>query len=341
MDLPLVDVVVITYNHKKFIAQTIESVLMQKTTFRYRIIIGDDCSSDGAQAIIREYAHANPDVIETILLSENIGIHSRNSVTIQCLRRCEANYIALLEGDDYWVDPYKLQKQVDFMQANPECTLVFHPVQVISGIDNEVISFHSHDSSGGYIKKDTPNHYVKKETLILNGGSFVSTPSMLFRGDILRNLPEWYFTAHAGDYALVLWALARGDVYFINDVMAAYRRGVQGSAVSQNKELPFEDKFWIYKNLVSTLLEFNTYTKSRFETPVKERLSNVLYGFLVSYSHAERRHRLKAYTVFGRHIKFPQRKEIWLGLFPCFKPVFSFFGLIKGKAGNLSRFIKF
>jgi hypothetical protein len=127
----------------------------------------------------------------------------------------------------------------------------------------------------------------------------------------------------------------------MNNVMAAYRHGVPGSAVSRNKDLPFEDVFKIYKNFVSTLHEFDKYTEKKFTNTVKERISNTLYGFLVSNSHAERRHRLKAYTVFGRHIKFPQRKEIWLSLFPCFKPVFSLFGLIKGKAGSLSRFIKF
>ncbi|MCF6185625.1 MAG: glycosyltransferase, partial [Bacteroidales bacterium] len=116
-----VSILMLTYNHEKFIAQAIESVLMQKVSFNYELIIGDDCSQDNTQKIIREYQKKHPDIIKPVLRTKNIGA---NNNFVDIFKKATGKYIALLEGDDYWTDPNKLQKQVDFLEANPEYGIV-------------------------------------------------------------------------------------------------------------------------------------------------------------------------------------------------------------------------
>src|SRR6266542_522725 len=126
---PLVDVNLITYNHENFVAKAIESVLEQQTNFAYRLIIGDDCSTDNTQSIIRSYAQQYPERIQTLLALEHRGIEHQDRVGMQVLRLSTAKYVALLDGDDYWTDRHKLQKQVDFLNTNTEFALCFHNVK--------------------------------------------------------------------------------------------------------------------------------------------------------------------------------------------------------------------
>src|SRR4030042_2430256 len=117
---PLVDVAMGTYNHEKFSAQALESVLSQRTNFSYRIIISDDCSTDNTRAIIMSYAEKHPGKIITIFPQKHVGLLHPDRPFIKVLKQCTAKYIALLEGDDYWTEPYKLQKQVDFLKTHAD-----------------------------------------------------------------------------------------------------------------------------------------------------------------------------------------------------------------------------
>ena len=116
----LVSVCMITYNHEKYIAQAIDSVIMQKTNFDYEIVIGEDCSTDRTREIVLEYKTKHPDKIKLLLQEKNVGMMQN---FIDTLKACSGKYIALLEGDDYWTDPNKLQKQVDFLEVNTEYAL--------------------------------------------------------------------------------------------------------------------------------------------------------------------------------------------------------------------------
>lgn len=116
MRSPLVSVWMITYNQEKYIAQAIESVLMQKTTFDFEIVIGEDCSTDDTRKIVKQYQLKNPQKINAIYQSINVG--ARRNAYEFALPQCRGRYIACLEGDDYWTDPDKLQKQVDFLESN-------------------------------------------------------------------------------------------------------------------------------------------------------------------------------------------------------------------------------
>ena len=134
----LVSIITVTYNHKNYIRECLDSFLMQKTNFKFEILIHDDASNDGTTEIIKEYEQKYPDIIKPIYETENqfskgISISRRYNFP-----RVKGKYVAVCEGDDYWTDSYKLQKQVDFLEANPDYSICFHPVRVIyDGFDME------------------------------------------------------------------------------------------------------------------------------------------------------------------------------------------------------------
>src|SRR5271157_2282730 len=114
--MKLVSVFMITYNHEKFVGQAIESIVTQKVNFDFELIIGEDCSTDNTLDICNKYAKQYPDIIKLFPSEKNYGMMGN---TVRVLYACTGKYIAMCEGDDYWCDPYKLQKQIDFLEANP------------------------------------------------------------------------------------------------------------------------------------------------------------------------------------------------------------------------------
>lgn len=139
---PKVSVSIITYNHVNYIAQAIESVLKQQVDFTYEIIIGDDYSTDGTQKILQHYQKKYPDIIQLVLHPKRYeGVPGRlNNITN--LYSCRGQYVALLDGDDYWISENKLQTQVDFLDQNPDYTLAFHEIKVVSE-EHESDTFYS------------------------------------------------------------------------------------------------------------------------------------------------------------------------------------------------------
>src|SRR6516164_8232942 len=117
-----VSVFMITYNHGKYISEAIESIVSQKTNFEFELVIGEDCGPDDTRAICEQYAAKYPDIINLLPSDKNYGPMGN---TIRVMYACTGKYVALCEGDDYWTDPYKLQKQVDFLEANPDFSICF------------------------------------------------------------------------------------------------------------------------------------------------------------------------------------------------------------------------
>lgn len=141
---PLVSVVTITYNHERYIAKCIEGVLMQRVAFPMEFIIGEDCSTDGTRAICEEYARKYPELIKLITSDSNIGY---NPNELRAMKAARGKYIAYCEGDDFWTDPLKLQKQVDFMESHPDYSVCFHRCR------------HYYDKDGKY-RDDTCNRVL-------------------------------------------------------------------------------------------------------------------------------------------------------------------------------------
>ena len=204
---PLVSVRVVTYNHEKYITQCLEGILMQKTDFPFEVIIGEDCSTDGTRQIVLSYEKRYPEKIKVLLPAQNLG-SLRNSLQIQ--QTCQGKYQAMCEGDDYWIDPLKLQKQVNFMEAHPAVSLCYHNAFIL-------------DESLGVTRLflETP----VKEMLSFEDICPMTTPtaSALARSEILATLPEWRLNVWGGDVLFRLWCAQHGSVGYLSDIMSVYR----------------------------------------------------------------------------------------------------------------------
>ncbi|WP_294199952.1 glycosyltransferase [uncultured Chryseobacterium sp.] len=220
---PTVAVYMITYNQEKFIQQSIESVMNQKTNFNYKLFIGEDCSTDNTRAICISLKEKYPDKIHLVLNENNLGA-TKNAKNIFSLSfGSHADYIALIEGDDYWTDPLKLQKQVDFLEKNKEYSMCFHRTDELY-VNGEI-------KTSGYTESDTHEKTFTLSDLFI--GNFIHTPSVIFRNSI--SIPDWTKDACIGDYIIWLYAAEKGKIKYLPDSMAVYRSGV-GIWSSQDKE---------------------------------------------------------------------------------------------------------
>lgn len=207
MSKPKVSIVSISYNQEKYIAEALESFVAQQTDFDFEVIIADDCSIDRTAAIIREYAKTYPEIIKPIFGENNIGVQLN---LIKALKAAQGQYIALCEGDDYWTDSTKLQKQAVFLDENPEYGLCFHPVKVL--FENSEM-------------KDFIYPVVTKESKFTLEGllkeNFIQTNSVMYRKQKYDNLPANILPM---DWYLHLFHAKSGKIGFINTVMSVYRR---------------------------------------------------------------------------------------------------------------------
>ncbi len=215
---PHVSVWVITYNHARFIGQCLDSILMQKTDFAFEICLGEDESSDGTREICQDYARRYPDIIRLFLRDRNDperrgcqGVWQFNF--IQTFRACCGKYIAMCDGDDFWTDPMKLQKQVNFLNRHPDCSGCFHKIATV-------------DETGQILSPDMGYPIRRREKYcldyLLRYSNFSPMLSVVFRNrpDIA---PDWIRRAPFGDMIIHAGNLLHGDYGFIDQVMGSYR----------------------------------------------------------------------------------------------------------------------
>lgn len=207
---PLVSIRCTAYNHEKYIRDALEGFAMQKTNFKFEAVVHDDASTDNTAAIIQEYAEKYPDIIKPIFETENQFSKHDGSLTRIMNVACKGKYIALCEGDDYWIDPYKLQKQVDFMEAHTEYSMCFHQVRIEA---EEECLRHQYD-------KLEEREYTSEEIL---AEWTVPTCSALIKNEVIKYLPmDSNFIC--GDIVWFLTAGQIGRIYCINETMGVYRR---------------------------------------------------------------------------------------------------------------------
>lgn len=205
----MVSVCMITYNQEAYIAKAIESVLMQKCSFSYELVIGEDCSTDNTLRICNEYMSKNPNVIKVLHRNPNLGMSLNFQNT---LLTCQSKYVAICEGDDYWTDPYKLQKQVDFLESNLGFSFCFH---------NAVRIFENSNLKPRLFNSLEESHYHNFESLV-NRKWFIATASIVFRNSGIY-IPSWFQNAQNGDLLLELLLAKEGPFYYLPDVMSVYR----------------------------------------------------------------------------------------------------------------------
>lgn len=238
-NIPLVSVCMVSYNQEKFVKEALDSVLMQKTTFPIEIIVSDDCSSDTTPEILKDYAARFPGIVKPIFGTVNLGYPNNQR---RSLEAGQGKYIALCDCDDFWTDSYKLQKQVDYMETNPDCAICFHNVMNVYEGDAGTRSLMN--------PLDFPSELSTED--MINRKWFLPTNSELFRREYLT-FPAWYDSVLHIDYVLNLIISQFGKLHYMPDVMAVYRH----TSISVNAQ--HRDGEWGYmlfhSNTMKKILE--------------------------------------------------------------------------------------
>lgn len=269
--VPLVAIHCITYNHELYIRDCLEGFVMQKTNFKFVAIVHDDASTDGTAAIIKEYAEKYPDIIKPILETENQ--YSKKDGSIQrimsdAINATGAKYVAMCEGDDYWIDPYKLQKQVDFMEKHSVYVMCFHNVEVLSSNVEEEKNLYNHLETRCY----TDTEILSKWT--------VPTCSVLYRNNLLKQNPN-YKKIVFGDIFLFLRLAQYGKLYCINEKMAIYRRTSEGVSSGNKSQTVLLN---LYSRLARQYYYMSCYFKLNYDISKSCCLQSSEYCNYIIYS---------------------------------------------------------
>lgn len=269
-----VSVVILTYNQKAFIGKAIESALAQETDFDFEILVGDDCSTDGAQEVISSYQKNYPNKVKAVLHSKNLGQNGLFN-TIETLKLAQGKYIAPMDGDDYWTNTKKLQKQVDFMESHPDFSACFH---------NALVTYEDGSSSH---ELNTPGQktVVTIEDLIGEDEIwFMATSAVMFKNGLMY-YPEWFLQSTSGDIPRYVILAKQGPIGYVPGVMSVYRKNRGGVSFKDhyrdarflhnriqmyngiNKELDYQYDKFLKRNIsryYRMMLDARQYQKSYF-----------------------------------------------------------------------------
>ncbi len=276
---PTVSVCVQTYQHADFIKDCLDGILRQETSFPFEVLLGEDASTDGTREICKEYAQKYPDKVRLFLhhRENNIKINGKPTGRFNFLYNlysAKGKYVALCEGDDYWTDSLKLQKQVDFLEANPDYNICFHNVSVLF---NECKR----------LEPDLITRTVPETTDIsdLVGGNFIHTPSVILRNNF--SIPDWFTKSLIGDWSLYVIMLGDKKIFKINQRMGVYR--IHGtslwSSIDQVRRIRLTKESF---EMVEKNIDFPPETKRILRETVKKynKSSNrfkIFYSNLTSY----------------------------------------------------------
>lgn len=218
---PYISVMIITYNHERYISKAIESVLRQETSHSLEIVVSDDCSTDATRQIVWDYYKAHPQIIRYLFRPRNLGFQKN---FIETLKSCRGRYVAVLDGDDYWVPPDKITNQIELLEANPDCILCF----------GRAMEFHEDDRS------------VTRVVPCLNGQKFslndllkvdpIPTCTAVFRYDRMLEIPAWVEDMPMVDWVLWVLLAQNGSMIYLPKILGAYRKHSQGVWTSKSRE---------------------------------------------------------------------------------------------------------
>lgn len=297
----MVSVCCMVYNHEKYLRRCLDGFIMQKTDFRYEVLIHDDASTDGSADIIREYEKKYPDIIKTIYQKENQ--YSKGVAIDQTFLypMATGKYIALCEGDDYWCNEYKLQKQFDALEQHPECKMCVCKVMDI-------------DEAGSALGYYHPKFYVRsgvlqsKEFIELTEFWAFQTSSYFFINDkeyTGKERPHFINVTDVGDTPCMLYFGCKGAVYYIDDVMSCYRHGAPFSFNSNLKKQSTQYRIEHIKKQIRMYEEFDTYSENMYHDFCMHEI--VRYQFLINMINGNYRELFG--KIYQRHLLQLTRKE--------------------------------
>ncbi len=256
----------ITYNQEQYIGDAIEGFLMQETDFEYEILIGEDCSTDRTREIVDQYVKKYPHQIRLITSDVNVGARMNSQRLID---ESKGKYIAECEGDDYWIDPYKLQKQVDYMEANSDCSFCFHNAHIINANKKnkrkpkclllpQQIKLYANEKG---------NFSAGKLAVL----GFIPTASFFYPKHLMVPPPDWYFRAIVGDNAIKLITTSHGYAHYIDQVMSVYRVNVKGSVMDKwrKEKSNTAKKVAVAEGFIHLFDDFDAHTNYQYKDEIE------------------------------------------------------------------------
>lgn len=330
---PLVSVCIPTYQHAAYIGECLDSVLMQQTDFPFEIILGEDESTDGAREICQEYAEKYPHLIRLFLRSRKDVIYINGHPTgrfnfVANLKAARGKYIALLEGDDYWTDPQKLQKQVDILESKDDI-IACHHWQKYAVIENDK-----------YIEIDAPTNpgqgYLPQQIAtvkeIFENKLRVKTRTIMFRNVIGDGFfPDWFYKVAFGDVPLSFLLGKHGNFYFIDEPMAVYRQTGKGVSTHGRDKLTAGN--WMklhYKHWINIWDYANRLYENRYKREASKTIE-YFYSVIIQSNHFSIKTfcELAIYTFFYRHTNFNSKISSFIYLlYNLFNGIFKKAGFI-------------
>lgn len=241
----IVSIRCLAYNHEPYIRECLEGFVMQKTNFRFEAIVHDDASTDGTADIIREYAKKYPDIIKPIFETENQYSKHNGSIERIMNEACTGKYIAMCEGDDYWTDPLKLQKQVDFLEEHEDYSMC---------VTNCATRLGNKFGVGNHYIWDT---YTMEQVLLHNSrveprhtgdeiGPIAHTSTFVYRNFKVPT-PAWMSKCFIGDEPITIWMSTYGKIKFLNEKTSVYRQNIGVSSRDFSFEKDFLNRIQMYK----------------------------------------------------------------------------------------------
>ena len=309
-----VSVLCAAYNHERYIRKCLDGFVMQKTNFKYEVLINDDASTDNTAQIIREYEEKYPDIIKPIYQTENQYSKGVRITTEILGPKAKGKYIAFCEGDDFWTDENKLQAQVEALEAHPECKMCVHKVK----------GFYDNQEKDEYYPPSSLKE--TQRTGIINSYDFIritmeyvfQTSSYFFDGDAFKTYikenPLFKQISPVGDVCFLLYFGDKAPVYYIEACMSCYRRNSIGSwsqKIRSNNGKEFRHNY--SDKMIKAYIEYNNYTNDKYKKLIDERIFGELWAmgnFKEMFS--------KQYTANRKKLSIKVKLYIWLkAYFPC------------------------
>lgn len=294
-----VTVIVISYNQVKYIREALEGLVNQQTNFTFELIVHDDASSDGTQAIIQEFYEKYPKLIVPILQAENQYSKKTNILEDYVIPQCRGQYIAFCECDDRWIDMKKLQKQFDVLNQREDCSICVHEVRTI-------------DTEGNRKEETFPPQNLLKSNQIMSTNEFLKYDRYLFQTSsyflrksvFLKNKDLAYKLSSFlnGDECWLRVAISEGSIYYISECMSEYRLGVEGSWSTKYQEEGNKAYINLLKNTIKGDILFDQLTNQRFRNVLIEKCFRNL-SVLTYHNQKEAQSILKEnYSVFKKEM---------------------------------------
>lgn len=268
-----VSVLLFVYNHKKYIRACIESILNQRTDFDFELLVHDDASSDGSTNIIQEFQKKYPNKIKSVIQKENQFKKGKFHVEENLFSLIKGQYVALIEGDDYWCDENKLQVQYNAMNEHLDCSMCVHKTQCVDIENNK----YNRIIGQGLFPEGKIKATEIFDTFFEKNIWAFQTSSYFIRTKVFMERPYFWKKFYVGDLPNLIWAAHRGDFYFIDRVMSCYRMFVSGSATDMNRDRKFQ--LHKVKTNAEGLIAFNDVTNRKYWGYIKHIIYNYVYQY--------------------------------------------------------------